>query len=347
MELGRRQLLLGGLAARAARAQTAGAAPLIDRGFAKVTQFAPGVYVTIADVTKGDECASNGGVLAGRSGALIVEGHMKPAGAALEIEAARKVSQAAIRGAVITHFHLDHTFGNAAYAEQGIPILAHEKVTPIMKEQYAAVKAADKSRLLAPREKKVAEARDETEKKRRQQDLEGWKWTYDSIEAVKLTYPTEPLRASQLPKKVDLGGLVAVIEHHPAHTPTDLIVRVPAHNLVFTGDLLFHNAYPVTPDADMIAWRKVLDLFAGYGPRTRFVPGHGPVCGQETVREQIAIFDDLRGHAEKMIRAGVDAEEAERRYAVPKRFENFHIYWGSFGIGSAMRSYYAALGKRG
>ena len=48
----------------------------------------------------------------GRNAVLIVEGHMQPAGAA-----------------VVTHFHLGHTFGNLGYAEQRIPILAHEKVT--------------------------------------------------------------------------------------------------------------------------------------------------------------------------------------------------------------------------
>jgi glyoxylase-like metal-dependent hydrolase (beta-lactamase superfamily II) len=112
-------------------------------------QFAPGVYVTIADSAKGPQCASNGGVLAGRDGVLIIEGHMQPAGAALEIELARKVSQNPVRGTVDTHFHLDHTFGNVAYTEQRIPIPGHERVTTLMKEQYEALKGADKAPLLA------------------------------------------------------------------------------------------------------------------------------------------------------------------------------------------------------
>jgi hypothetical protein len=68
------------------------------------------VYVTIADSSKGSQSASNGGVLAGRDAVLIIEGHMEPVGAALEIEVARMVSKAAARGAVDTHFHLDHTY---------------------------------------------------------------------------------------------------------------------------------------------------------------------------------------------------------------------------------------------
>ncbi|MBI3698712.1 MAG: MBL fold metallo-hydrolase [Acidobacteria bacterium] len=343
MSLDRRQFLLAALASPALAARQRDTAPLLDRGFARVTQFAPGVYVTIADSAKGPQCASNGGVLAGRDRVLIIEGHMQPAGAALEIEVARMVSKAAVRGAVDTHFHLDHTFGNIAYAEQRIPILAHEKVTTLMKEQYAALKGADKAPLLAPHEKKLAQAADGTDKKRKEVDLATWKWMYDAIDAGTLAYPNELLATADLPKRIDLGGMTAVIEFHPGHTATDVIVRVPEHDLVFAGDLLFNHSYPVALDADMIAWRKVLDRFAGYSRRTRFVPGHGAVCGRETVAHQSALFDDLRAHAEKMIRAGASVDEAERRYAVPQRFQGYGLHSWDFTVGAAMRSYFTKL----
>src|SRR5262249_56504618 len=115
----------------------------------------------------------------------------------------------------------------------------------------------------------------------------------------------------------DLGGLTAVIEFHAGHSPTDLIVQVPERNIVFTGDLFFNRAYPVTPDADMLAWRKTLDVFLTHDRRTQFVPGHGPVAAPARVREQATLLDHLREHAERMIKLGVSAEEAERRYVVP------------------------------
>jgi glyoxylase-like metal-dependent hydrolase (beta-lactamase superfamily II) len=75
---------------------------------------------------------------------------MQPAGAALEIEAARMVSKAAIVGAVDTHFHLDHTFGNLAYAEQLIPIMAHERVKPLMQNSTLRAKARTKDLCSGP-----------------------------------------------------------------------------------------------------------------------------------------------------------------------------------------------------
>ena len=339
--MNRRHFLLAGFAALAARKHDT--TPLLDRGFARVTEIAPGVHVTIADPSKGIQCGSNGGVIVGRNAVLIVEGHMQPAGAALEIEVARMVSKAAVRGAVDTHFHLDHSFGNLAYAEQRIPILAHDQVTPLMKERYAALKGVDKGPLLAPFEKRIARAADATDKKRKEDDLVKYKWMYDAIEAATLAFPTEPLAPAQLPMRIDLGGLTAVIESHPGHTVTDLIVRVPDRDIVFTGDLLFNRSYPVSIDADMMAWRKVLDRFVGFGRRTQFVPGHRAVCGLETVREQAALMDDLQAHAEKMIRAGATPEEAEQRYIVPKRFRDYPLSSWDFTVGSAMRSYFAAL----
>jgi cyclase len=346
MNVNRRQWLLAGLGATRLLGKPGVPAPLFDRGFARVTQIADGVYATIADTSKGAQCVSNGGVIAGRDATLIVEGHMQPAGAALEIEVARAIGKGPVRAAVDTHFHFDHSFGNLAYADQAIPIMAHARVTSLMKERYAALKGVNKASLLAPVELKVANAADEADKAHKQGDLELFKMMYAAIDATTLAFPTELLGAADLPKRIDLGGLTAVIEFHPGHTETDLLIHIPERDVVFTGDLLFNRAYPVSVDADMIAWRKVLDHLAGYRSRTQFVPGHGSVCGVQVVREQVALMDDLRAHAERMIRGGVTAEEAEQRYVVPKAFQSYRNHAWGWTVGAAMQSFYSKLAPR-
>jgi hypothetical protein len=52
MSLSRRQLLLAGLATARLRARPQAPPPLFDRGFARVTQIADGIYATIADPAK-------------------------------------------------------------------------------------------------------------------------------------------------------------------------------------------------------------------------------------------------------------------------------------------------------
>jgi glyoxylase-like metal-dependent hydrolase (beta-lactamase superfamily II) len=85
---------------------------------------------------------------------------------------------------------------------------------------------------------------------------------YSATDSAVLAYPTEPLRTADLPKRIDLRGLAAIVEHHPGHTATDLIVRVSERDLVFAGDLLFYRAYPVALNADMVSWQNVLDRFS-------------------------------------------------------------------------------------
>ena len=315
--------------------------PRFDRGFASASEIVPGVYATIADNTKGPQCMSNGGVIAGKNSVLIVEGHFQPAGAALELEIAKAISGAPIRAAIDTHYHLDHTFGNGGYADAKVPILALDRVAELMKERYSSAMEVDRAALLSPYERKLAAATDDRSKERRQQDLGAKTWMVDSIRSARLVYPTETLRPADLPKRLDLGGVVAVLEEHPAHTPADLIVRLPEHDLVFTGDLLFNRIYPVCIDADLVALTKVLEMFASYPRRTRFVPGHGPICGIETVLEQKALVDHLRSHGESMMRAGVGLEEAIDRYDVPKRFQDYSILSWDFTVGAAIRSLYA------
>jgi glyoxylase-like metal-dependent hydrolase (beta-lactamase superfamily II) len=158
-KVNRRQFLWTALAGVTAASQQNPPAALFDKGFARVTQIAPNVYATIADPSKGTQCASNGGVIAGRDAILIVEGHLQPAGAAFEIEVARAVSKAPIRAAVNTHYHYDHTFGNRAYADQRIPIIAHYKAASLMQERYVALKGVDKKAVLASLEKKAGDSR--------------------------------------------------------------------------------------------------------------------------------------------------------------------------------------------
>lgn len=56
-------------------------------------------------------------------------------------------------------------------------------------------------------------------------------------------------------------------------------------------------------------------------------------------------MDDLRAHAEKMMKSGATAEEASRRYVVPERFKNFPIFCRAFTVEASMAKYHKELKK--
>ena len=48
--------------------------PLVDKGFASVRKIGNGLYATISDASKGFTTVCNGGFLAGKDAALLIEG---------------------------------------------------------------------------------------------------------------------------------------------------------------------------------------------------------------------------------------------------------------------------------
>src|SRR5258707_15137621 len=99
--------------------------PLVDKGFASVRKIGEGLYATISDPSKGYQTVCNGGFLVGKDGALLIEGFISAPGAAFQMDALRSVSHVPIKGALDTHYHYDHSMGNAFYGANGIPLWAH------------------------------------------------------------------------------------------------------------------------------------------------------------------------------------------------------------------------------
>src|SRR5260370_2123116 len=107
-----------------------------------------------------------------------------------------------------------------------------------------------------------------------------------------LAVRNRPFDPAKLPVRLDLGGLTAVVETHPGHSGTDLIVRVPEQNVVYAGDLLFNHMYPVTFDeqATVSGWRSTRKTFLSYAKDTIFIPGHGQICAREAVHLSSGLF---------------------------------------------------------
>jgi glyoxylase-like metal-dependent hydrolase (beta-lactamase superfamily II) len=315
--------------------------PLVDKGFAMVRQIGDGLYATISDRSKGLQTRCNGGFLIGRDAALMIEGFQTPIGASFQMDALRMVSQAPVRAALVSHFHFDHCLGNSFYGAKGIEVWAHAKVPTRMTERYPPMQAEDLATFLAPFQKRVREAKTESERQHAESDIQGMTGMFVPVSETVLALPSHPLDPAKLPMKIDLGGLTAVIETHLGHTDTDLIVRVPEQNVVYTGDLFVSGQYPTNIDGYPTPWRATLAKFATFDKDTILVPGHGELSGLEGVALLRDVFDDMAGQAEKLYKAGVLVEEAEERYVVPEKFKNFRMFSWGYTVGRTIEQLYA------
>ena len=222
--------------------------PLVDKGFAAVRKIGNGLYATISDYSKGTTTVCNGGFLVGKDAALLLEGFTTPTGAAFQMDALRMVSQVPVKAALDTHYHFDHSLGNSFYGVNNIPLWAHSSAAKRIVESYSPMQGADKEAVLAPLEKTVKDAKSDAQRAHAQSDLGAVTIVFQVASSSVLSLPNHPLDPAKLPMSIDLGGLTAVLESHPGHSGTDVIARVPAENVVYTGDLLFSGWYPVCFD---------------------------------------------------------------------------------------------------
>ncbi len=112
---------------------------------------------------------------------------------------------------------------------------------------------------------------------------------------------------------LDLDGIaVELLYVGPAHTAGDILVHLPEHGVVFTGDVLFRLCTPIGWDGTFAKWIAALERIEALAPEI-VVPGHGPVCGLEGPREMKAYLQYVRAESERLFNAGVPVLDAAKR----------------------------------
>src|SRR6266849_3442289 len=188
--------------------------PLVDKGFASVRMIGNGLYATISDPSKGNTTLCNGGFLTGKDSALLIEGFTTAAGAAFQMDALRMVSQVPVKGALDTHYHFDHSMGNSFYGANGVQLWAHASAAKRIVDNYSPLQGADKDAVLGSFEKRVKDAKLDTERAHAQGDLNAVTGLFQIANASVLGLPNRPIDPAKLPMSIDLGGLIAVVEFH-------------------------------------------------------------------------------------------------------------------------------------
>lgn len=205
----------------------------------------------------------NIGVFAGEDGVFMIDSSYEESSPSVDA-ALKALSDGPVKVLLNTHWHKDHTGGNAHQNSKGAKLIAHENVKKRL-ETRQVITAFD--RVIEPAEE--AALPEETYTEANEMTLNGY------------TFKIIPVAA--------------------AHTDGDSFVYWPDLNVVQTGDVFSNGFWPFI---DYSSGGDIYGMIAGTDQilmladeQTRIIPGHGPVAGKAELEAFNAV---LRSVADKV-----------------------------------------------
>jgi len=238
----------------------------------KVQKVADGVYML-------QGAGGNIGVSAGEDGIVIIDDEFAPL--APKIQAALKgIEDKPVRFVINTHYHGDHTGGNAEFARGGSTVIAQENVRKRLAEG-STISAMKRTTPPAPKEALPI-------------------ITFNDRATVHLN--GEDIRAIHFPN---------------GHTDGDAVIFFPKANVVHMGDDFVTYGFPFVDVENggsvsgMIAGdEKVLSMVPA---DAKFIPGHGNLCTADDVRKFIALLKDTRAIVAADVKKGMTAAQMKEK----------------------------------
>jgi glyoxylase-like metal-dependent hydrolase (beta-lactamase superfamily II) len=158
------------------------------------------------------------------------------------------------------------------------------------------------------------------------------------LEGVELVEPDETYAGDHT---LDLGDehQVELIEH-PAHTRGDQVVWLPNQRVLFTGDLVENQLFPIFPDPDAHGeqWIQVLTELERLEPDV-VVPGHGEIGGVEIITAAREYLETVHAKVAYVSAQGSTLAQAQEQLN-PEIREQWHDWDAPIWIDGAIERFY-------
>ena len=255
--------------------------------FGNLEKVSDGVWALISTPLNNDRTTvSNGGIIAGRSAVLAIEGFNQPQGAVWLAGKARELTGRWPTHVVLTHYHADHANGIAGYFDN---------------DGHPAVHATDRTKTLVLERNQPANA-----------------------ERTAALRDALILGASG-PTTLDLGGRSVRIMPRLGHTESDLYLELDDPAITFCGDLVWNAMFPNFVDAmptklasSVRAVRRTRD--------TIYIPGHGPIGRAPEFDRYVAMLDEVERAARKAHADGITPATAGGNFSLPASLGEWALF---------------------
>ncbi len=253
----------------------------------KVSKVAGNVYML-------EGAGGNIGASVGDDGIVVVDDQYAPL--AEKIQAALKgITDKPVRFIINTHYHGDHTGGNAYFQKQA-PIIAHDNVRKRMESGGGAGNGGSVHFDHKPDAKEALPI-----------------ITFDHDITVHLN--GEDIRALYFPA---------------GHTDGDSIIFFPKSNVVQMGDDFVTYGFPFIDVEAGGSINGMIDgverVIAQVPPDVKVIPGHGPVSNLDDVRAYVKMLKETRDVAQKAIKEGKTLDQMKQA----KLLDPWKKYSGDF-----------------
>lgn len=214
----------------------------------------------------------NIGFSAGDDGIVLVDDQFAPLAGKIKA-ALRAITDKPVRFVINTHYHFDHTDGNADF-QKDAPVIAHENVRKRMGSGGAPGNLGSVKQELKPAAREAL-----------------------------------PILTFSRDVTIHLNGEDIRVLHYPGgHTDGDSMIFFPESNVVHMGDDFVTYGFPFidlagggSVEGMIIAAEHVA---AELPADVKVIPGHGTVSNLGDVRRFVEILRETRGVVEKALRAG-------------------------------------------
>ena len=230
-------------------------------------------------------------VLDGPDGKILVDSSFASVAPKVK-EALDGISNAPFKMLINTHWHFDHTDGNAPMHQFGATIVAHENT---------------RKRLSAPQFMKFF----------------GMHFPPSPAEALPQQTFTDSFRLYFNKEEISL------VHFSPAHTDTDIYVHYRNGNVLHMGDTWFNGMYPFI---DSSTGGKIDGMIAaatkGIGvadDSTKIVPGHGPAGDKMALTK----YRDMLVTVRDKIKAQKDSGKSLKEVIAARPTADFDAAWGA------------------
>jgi cyclase len=219
----------------------------------------------------------------GEDGIVLVDDEFAPL--APKIAAALKslgITDKPVRYVINTHYHFDHTGGNAPFASEGSTVIAHDNVRSRLLTGGTSGNGGSVKKMNKPAEKGALPV-----------------ITFDHDVSVHLN--GEDIRAL----------------HFPAgHTDGDAIIFFPKANVVHMGDDYVRYGFPfidVDAGGSVEGMIKACEAVVATLPAdVKVIPGHGQLSSVAELREYVRMLKDTSAVVAKALKAGKNLEQMKQ-----------------------------------